>query len=447
MKKQHYFYLTIALLFSSIISAQVSLGTTSPDSSSLLDLNSTSKGLLIPRMTGDQRNLIQSPAKGLMIFNTDTNNLEINRGTPVIRTWTVISNGAPTSLHNSVFETDSITTVSPTDILATGMTLTPVEGTYSVSFSSQFNNSNNTVINTTSPFVGTAQSVLDLQAAYEELMAIPVTNTTHVPAMGTGETILPGVYSFIAAASIAGTLTLDAQGDPDALFIFKVGGAFAVGAASTIVLVNGAEARNVFWFSEGAPNIGAACIIKGTLIAHAGAGSVGAGSDLEGRMFSIAGALTFGPSIAKVPLGISPINLRSLSSFALFTSSGAVSNTADSTITGNIGTNLGVVSGLEISIVTGSVYTSSSLVVPSIPVNTTTFTENINKVNASFSIYQNNILIPSSLKTLVSTANASNISLQAIATVDGTQPIEVRWKTGSDKITMGNRILTVIKVQ
>lgn len=447
MKNQHYFYLTIALLFSSIISAQVSLGTTSPDSSSLLDLNSTSKGLLIPRMTGDQRNLIQSPAKGLMIFNTDTNNLEINRGTPVIRTWTVISNGAPTSLHNSVFETDSITTVSPTDILATGMTLTPVEGTYSVSFSSQFNNSNNTVINTTSPFVGTAQSVLDLQAAYEELMAIPVTNTTHVPAMGTGETILPGVYSFIAAASIAGTLTLDAQGDPDALFIFKVGGAFAVGAASTIVLVNGAEARNVFWVSEGAPNIGAACIIKGTLIAHAGAGSVGAGSDLEGRMFSIAGALTFGPSIAKVPLGISPINLRSLSSFALFTSSGAVSNTADSTITGNIGTNLGVVSGLEISIVTGSVYTSSSLVVPSIPVNTTTFTENINKVNASFSIYQNNILIPSSLKTLVSTANASNISLQAIATVDGTQPIEVRWKTGSDKITMGNRILTVIKVQ
>jgi len=327
------------------------------------------------------------------------------------------------------------------------MTLTPVEGTYSVSFSSQFNNSNNTVITTASSFTGTAQSVLDLQAAYEELMAIPATNSTHVPAMGTGETILPGVYSFIAAASIAGTLTLDAQGDPNAVFIFKIGGAFAVGAASTIVLANGAEARNVFWVSEGAPSIGAACIIKGTMIAHAGAGAIGAGSDLEGRMFSIAGALTFGPSIAKVPIGISPINLRSLSSFALFTSSGAVSNTADSTITGNIGTNLGVVTGLEISIVTGSVYTSSSLVVPTIPITTTTFTENNNKVNASFGIYQNNILIPSSLKTLISTANASNVSLQAIATVDGTQPIEVRWKTGSDKITMGNRILTVIKVQ
>jgi hypothetical protein len=183
------------------------------------------------------------------------------------------------------------------------------------------------------------------------------------------------------------------------------------------------------------------------MIAHAGAGAVAAGSDLEGRMFSISGALTFGPSIAKVPLGISPINLRSLSNFALFTSSGAVSNTADSTITGNIGTNLGAITGFEISIVTGSFYTSSSPVTPTTPIITTTVTENNSKVNASFSIYQNGVLIPSSVKTLISTANASNISLQAIATVDGTQPIEVRWKTGTDRIAMGSRTLTVIKVQ
>jgi hypothetical protein len=447
MKKQYYFYLTMFLLFSGIITAQVSLGTTTPDSSSLLDLNSTSKGLLIPRMTGNQRDLIPFPAKGLMIFNTDTNTIEINRGTPVIKTWTLLSNGAPTSMYNSVFETDTITTVSTTDVVATGMTLTPVEGTYSVSFNSQFNNSNSEVITTSTPFSGTAQIVLDLQAAYEELMAFPTTNSSHLPAMGSGETLYPGVYSFSAAASIAGTLTLDAQGNHDALFIFKVGGALAIGAATTVVLANGAEARNVFWVSEGSPSIAASCIIKGTMIAHAGAGAVAAGSDLEGRMFSISGALTFGPSIAKVPLGISPINLRSLSNFALFTSSGAVSNTADSTITGNIGTNLGAITGFEISIVTGSFYTSSSPVTPTTPIITTTVTENNSKVNASFSIYQNGVLIPSSVKRLISTANASNISLQAIATVDGTQPIEVRWKTGTDKITMGNRILTVIKVQ
>jgi hypothetical protein len=183
------------------------------------------------------------------------------------------------------------------------------------------------------------------------------------------------------------------------------------------------------------------------MIAHAGAGAVGAGSDLEGRMFSIAGALTFGPSIAKIPLGPSPINLRSLSNFALFSTNGNVTNTADSTIIGDIGTNLGEVTGLEISIVTGSIYTSSTPVAPVTPIITTTFIENNNKVNASFGIYQNNVLIPSSVKTLISTANTANISLQSIATVDGTQPIEVRWKTGSDKLTIGNRILTVLKVQ
>jgi hypothetical protein len=446
MKIQYYF-LTVVLLFSGIITAQVSLGSTAPDSSSLLDLYSTSKGLLIPRMTKAQRDSIPSPAKGLMIFNTDNNSVEINRGTPVIKIWTLLLNDVPNSSYNSVFETETITTVSPTDVVATGMTLTPVEGTYSVSFNSQFNNSKNALNTSSTPFSGTAQGVSDLQAAYDELMAIPTTNSSHIPAMGTGETLLSGVYSFVAAASIAGTLTLDAQGNHDALFIFKVGGAFAVAAATTIVLANGAEARNVFWVSEGPPSLGAACVFKGTIIAQAGAGAVAATNDFNGRMFTMYGALTFGPSIATVPLGISPINLRSLASFALFTSNGFVSNTADSSITGNIGTNIGEIIGFETAVVNGSVYTSSSQITSTTPIITTTYTENNNKVDASFSIYQNNILIPSSVKTLISTANASNISLQAIATVDGTQPIEVRWKTGTDKITMGNRILTVIKVQ
>lgn len=447
MKVKHYFFLTAVVLISAIGKAQVGLGTATPDQSAVLDLHSTSKGLLIPRMTTNQRDLIVSPAIGLMVFNTDTNFLEINSGAPQSETWNVISNRAPSSVHYAVSKTEPFTTNSFTDVLVSGMVLSPLAGTYLVSFNSQFNNDKIPVDFTTSPIVGTAQCVLDLQSAYEELMAIPVTDATHAPAMGSGETIFPGVYSFTAAASIAGTLKLDAKGNPNAVFIFKVGGAFAVGAATTIVLANGAESRNIFWVSEGSPGIGAACIVKGTIIAKAGAGSIGAGTDLEGRMFSIAGALTFGPSIIKVPVGISPINLRSLSNFALFTSLGGVSNTADSVIKGNIGTNLGVVSGLEISTVTGSVYTATTSIIKIEPVTTTTYFDNNNKVQAKFGIYQNNILIPSSVKTLVSTANAASISLQAIATILDGQSIEVRWNTGSDKITVGNRILTVIKVQ
>ena len=55
------------------VSGQVGIGTASPDPSALLDISGTTKGFLIPRMTTAQRNAIASPAEGLLIFNTDTN--------------------------------------------------------------------------------------------------------------------------------------------------------------------------------------------------------------------------------------------------------------------------------------------------------------------------------------------------------------------------------------
>src|SRR4051812_33828596 len=73
--------LVIALLFASLLVHSASLsaraqgnagiGTTSPDASALLDLTSTSRGLLIPRMTEAQKNAIASPATGLLIYETD----------------------------------------------------------------------------------------------------------------------------------------------------------------------------------------------------------------------------------------------------------------------------------------------------------------------------------------------------------------------------------------
>ncbi len=58
----------------------VGIGTTTPHNSAALEINSTSKGLLLPRMTGVQRAAIVSPAKGLMVFDTDTNTYWIYNG-------------------------------------------------------------------------------------------------------------------------------------------------------------------------------------------------------------------------------------------------------------------------------------------------------------------------------------------------------------------------------
>ena len=83
MKKNYPFlFLFIFLLITNISPrAQVGIGTTTPAASAQLDVNSTTKGLLPPRMTTVQRDLISIPAAGLFIFNLTTNSLQIYNGT------------------------------------------------------------------------------------------------------------------------------------------------------------------------------------------------------------------------------------------------------------------------------------------------------------------------------------------------------------------------------
>jgi uncharacterized protein (TIGR02145 family) len=83
----------IALLFVFIaptLRAQTVIGGDLPDSSAILDLQSTDKGLLIPRMSEIQRNAIAGPAMGLIVLNTTNNCLEINLGTPSSPDWTAV---------------------------------------------------------------------------------------------------------------------------------------------------------------------------------------------------------------------------------------------------------------------------------------------------------------------------------------------------------------------
>ncbi len=65
----------------------------------------------------------------------------------------------------------------------------------------------------------TAQAGIDVLSAYNQLFNTAATSTAHTPAFGNGETLVAGVYSIAGAASVLGTLTLDAQGSPNAIFI------------------------------------------------------------------------------------------------------------------------------------------------------------------------------------------------------------------------------------
>src|SRR5688572_2848015 len=67
--------LFIAVFFADAYAQRVGLGTTSPHASAILDLNSTSLGFLLPRMTATQRSEIGSPSPGLMVYETTSNSI------------------------------------------------------------------------------------------------------------------------------------------------------------------------------------------------------------------------------------------------------------------------------------------------------------------------------------------------------------------------------------
>lgn len=450
-----------ALLFSGIANAQIGIGTVTPDASALLDLSSTNKGFLLPRMTTNEQSALVNPAKGLTIFNTTTNQIENNIGDglgSIIWTSTAIKGiTAPlgtntiqlattefvlgnSNKYKSVNATGALLTTSTVDAVVSGMTISPPAGTYLVSFNSQYNYTPGPTISAPVP-VSTAQAVNDLQAAYDQIVAITTPKTPHAAVFGNGETLTAGVYSVAAAAALLETITLDGQNNPNAVFIFRIGAAFNTGAGATVLLTNGASACNVFWVAEAAVGLGAITKMKGTIISHGAAVGAGAGCIIEGRMFTTAGALTLDNLTLTIPQNCSAINLGVLATFGMFTSLGNIANTAISAVKGNVGTNSGVITGLTPTMVNGTIFP------PGGSAQITTVLTPLSAGLATFSIYQNGVLIANSDRTRISTANAADISLQAIATITAGQAVEVRWKTDQGGLTLGNRIMTLLNVR
>ncbi|MCW2765967.1 MAG: hypothetical protein JWO11_1926 [Nocardioides sp.] len=97
-----------------------------------------------------------------------------------------------------------------------------------------------------------------------------------------GVTFHPGVHTTAAAFSNTGTMTLDADGDSNAVFVFQIGAALSSAAASKVVLTDGALANNVYWQVVGAISLGAGAKYVGTFLG-AGAIAFGDGASLKGR--------------------------------------------------------------------------------------------------------------------------------------------------------------------
>jgi len=96
--KKHFFLLlvSITLLNSYSFSQNIAINSSGalPDTSAMLDVSSTVKGLLVPRVTTTQQNAIPLPAKGLIVYNTSTNTVNVNVGSSASPSWSAVSFGS-----------------------------------------------------------------------------------------------------------------------------------------------------------------------------------------------------------------------------------------------------------------------------------------------------------------------------------------------------------------
>jgi len=207
------------------------------------------------------------------------------------------------------------------------------------------------------------QCAADLLIAYNKLnSSIP----TFFPSslLGNGVTLNPGIYAVSGATTLNSGLTLDAKGDANAEFIFQIAGTFSANANAKIYLKNGAKACNVYWKVEGQVNLASGVFMRGTIIANNAAIHINSLDTIEGRALSTAGAITIDGALVYTPTGCgSPYltgpaapNLKSAACFSLFSADGPVTNTGVSHITGNVGTNVGLTTGFDPLLVTGSLF-------------------------------------------------------------------------------------------
>ncbi|MCI4317128.1 MAG: DUF3494 domain-containing protein, partial [Thermoplasmata archaeon] len=116
-----------------------------------------------------------------------------------------------------------------------------------------------------------------------------------------GQTLTPGLYKSTSSLAISsGDLTLNAGGNPNAVFVFQVASALTTTSGRAVVLSNGAQAGNVFWVLGSSATLGTTSVMDGTLMSYASI-TMSAGAHLNGRALARTGDVTMSASTIVVP--------------------------------------------------------------------------------------------------------------------------------------------------
>ncbi|MFT4644089.1 MAG: hypothetical protein ACI8ZX_000487, partial [Planctomycetota bacterium] len=144
------------------------------------------------------------------------------------------------------------------------------------------------------PDTATAQASTDLDILFSYLSTMPYNTELLNPLLlGNSQVLTPNVYFSKTAATLTDTIFLDGQGDSNAKFLIRIGGALTTGSSPQVVLFGGTQAKNVFWLTEGGVTISAGDgKIIGEIVAHNGAIILNDGVTLNGRALSSFGGIT-----------------------------------------------------------------------------------------------------------------------------------------------------------
>ena len=138
----------------------------------------------------------------------------------------------------------------------------------------------------------------NLTAAYNYAAGLSATGI--LPADVGTSTFTPGVYSNSGAVGLSGSMTLDAQNEASAVFIFQIGSTLTTASDTQILLVNGAQAKSIFWQVGTSASLGTNSKFAGSIMAAASI-TLGTGTTLQGRALASTAAVTLSGNAVTAP--------------------------------------------------------------------------------------------------------------------------------------------------
>ncbi len=144
-----------------------------------------------------------------------------------------------------------------------------------------------------------AQAQLDLSIAYD--YAAGLTGAALLPGDMSGLTLTPGLYKTSTTVMLSGgNVTLNAQGNANAVFIFQIGSTLTTLTSTQVILAGGAQAKNIFWQVGSSATLGTNSVFKGNIMALTSI-TITTGVNLEGRALASNGAVTLDSNTITAP--------------------------------------------------------------------------------------------------------------------------------------------------